>query len=276
MTNSHSIRQWLLPITLATSLTLHGQDADPAKGKQPPPSELIQKSWSLDHWVDKGERRNLAGKTSITLVLGKGIMDGNSGVNSYHGSYRATDDGTFGLGDWSTTLRGADPDSMVLEKTYMNLLARMTRFSVDKDSLTLSDGTADNQLHFRTQQQVPDKPLKGTKWILVNIEESDGTVTSISALIKGATMDLTITPDNLLRAYGIINGLASKVQLGPGQSFSLAGGDGVTEMGGPPAVMRLERRYFDALQRMTHFEINGSRLTLSDKAKTTSLHFEAK
>lgn len=102
-------------------------------------------SWRLTGWsassLDPAD-------FTITAQFADGKIGGKSAVNTYGGPYEAGEDGSFSVGDLaSTMMAGPEPD-MRAETIYLELLAEAKSYSVDGDTLTLSDAGGSESLIF--------------------------------------------------------------------------------------------------------------------------------
>ena len=100
-------------------------------------------SWRLTGWsassLDPAD-------FTITAQFADGKIGGTSAVNTYGGPYEAGEDGSFSVGDLaSTMMAGPEPD-MRAETIYLELLGAAKSYSVEGETLTLSDGNGNESL----------------------------------------------------------------------------------------------------------------------------------
>jgi len=76
---------------------------------------------------------------TITADFDESRISGTSAVNTYGGSYTATDDGAFSVGELQSTLMGGSDDAMRAESLYFDLLRQARKYVVSGATLTLKD-----------------------------------------------------------------------------------------------------------------------------------------
>ena len=198
-----------------------------------------------------------------------------TGCNRYSG--KATfRDGSVKIGAISVTEKAClDAAIMKQETSFLMLLGKVSKYELKGSDLMLSDGTTTNVLHFTPTTKPPVKSLTGTKWILDGFEESDGNSVSMTALVKGSSLELTFGKDGRLSGSGGINRYFGAYKADAGKGKLEIGGIGSTKMGGPPELMKQESKYFGQLQSAARFEIVGGRLILKDEKQEHALLFKA-
>lgn len=137
------IRLLLLVLPLAAAaLLLVGCGSGDDSGGAP---SLEGTSWRLTGWsassLDPAD-------FAITAQFDDGKIGGTSAVNTYGGPYEAGEDGSFSVGDLaSTMMAGPEPD-MRAETIYLQLLAEAKQYTVEGETLTLSDADGNASLIF--------------------------------------------------------------------------------------------------------------------------------
>ncbi len=102
-------------------------------------------SWHLTGWSVSSQD---PADFTITAQFADGKIGGKSAVNTYGGPYESGEDGSFSVGDLaSTMMAGPEPD-MQAETTYLELLGATTSYSVEGETLTLSDAEGNESLIF--------------------------------------------------------------------------------------------------------------------------------
>jgi heat shock protein HslJ len=118
-----------------------------------PPAELISGTWQLVSYNTGNELAGTGPLTTITLKFGEDQrIGGNAGCNEYSGEYR-TDGGLMEIRILSATEKYCSlPAGMMdMEQHYLLLLGNTTRYSIDRDELTLSYYDVTKLLVFRKQ-----------------------------------------------------------------------------------------------------------------------------
>ena len=86
--------------------------------------------------------------TQLTATFGTdGSIEGDSGCNSYHGSYTA-DGAALSIGPLATTRRACADDVMAQEQAFLTALQASTRYELVADRLTLRNDEGAIQVDF--------------------------------------------------------------------------------------------------------------------------------
>jgi heat shock protein HslJ len=75
----------------------------------------------------------------VTAVFAAGELSGSGGVNRFTATYETAADGTITISTPAATLMAGPPAAMEQEQAYFAALEKATGFSVDAESLTLTD-----------------------------------------------------------------------------------------------------------------------------------------
>lgn len=85
--------------------------------------------------------QGLLPETTITANFDGGSqINGNSGCNTYRGTYAATPDGRLSIGGLTTTNMACPPEVQQQEQRYLDLLGGATRYQLSGPTLTISGG----------------------------------------------------------------------------------------------------------------------------------------
>jgi heat shock protein HslJ len=114
-------------------------------GCSPREPSLEGTQWRLTGWTLSSLNPS---EFTITAAFGDGQISGNSGVNSYGGSYTAGAGGEFSVGQLASTLMAGDEAAMRAEAAYLELLGGARSFSVAEGTLTLYDEGGNESLIF--------------------------------------------------------------------------------------------------------------------------------
>lgn len=85
---------------------------------------------------------------TITARFADGQISGNSGVNSYSGTYQAGSGDAFSLGQIAVTEMGGPEPAMRAEAAYLTLLSQAKSFKLTGGRLTLYDQGRNESLLF--------------------------------------------------------------------------------------------------------------------------------
>lgn len=99
-------------------------------------------SWKLVGWSISSQNPS---DFTITADFDATRMSGKSAVNQYGGDYKAGADGKFELGPVAMTKMAGSEEEMRAEQNYHQLLSQAKKYSIEGETLTLSDEN-DNQL----------------------------------------------------------------------------------------------------------------------------------
>jgi len=119
----------------------------------PPPAELISGTWELVSYTTGNELADAGPLTTITLKFGEDKrIGGNAGCNDYTGEYK-TEGGLMTIKVHGATEKYCSLPAGVMdrEQQYLLLLGNTTRYSIDRDELTLSYYDVKKLLVFRKQ-----------------------------------------------------------------------------------------------------------------------------
>jgi heat shock protein HslJ len=111
------------------------------------PAPFAETSWYVYSLVDAtGKTHSPRGLTTLRLVFGRdGHLYGNAGCNNLYGSYRQSGENAIAISDLKTTrIYCGIGGVMELESAFLSVLPKITRYSVEGDTLRLTDteGTA--------------------------------------------------------------------------------------------------------------------------------------
>ena len=193
----------------------------------------------------------------VTAVFAAGELSGSGGVNRYTSSYETAADGTITISTPAATLMAGPPQAMEQEQAYFTALEKATGFSVDAESLTLTDDQGAVLAKFVARQPTA---LQGTTWealaynngkqALVGLEASS----SITAVFGD---DGSLTGDASVNRY--TTGYTTS-----GETMSIDAAIATTKMAGPEKLMRQEAAYLAALPQTATYSIEGDDLWLRD------------
>jgi heat shock protein HslJ len=222
--------------------------------------------WALVEYAGAdGTTRPVLSGTEVTATFQDGRLAGNAGCNSYGGTYSAAGS-ALSLSGVAATLRACvAPGMMEQEAAYLAALARVARFAVTPERLTLYDGDGATLLTYVPQAQTP---LEGTAWVAQAYNNGRGGVvsllagTTITARFEGGRAAGSAGCNSYSAAY-TLNGNA--IEIGPAAATRRA-------CVAPPGIMEQEAAYLAALATARTYRTEGNRLTLetADGARVAS------
>ena len=111
----------------------------------PDGSPLDGTQWKLTEWtlssLDPAD-------FTITLRFAEGQVSGNSGVNTYSGTYQAGPDDAFSVGQIAATEMAGPEPAIRAESAYLTLLGQAASFKLTSRRLTLYDQGGNESLLF--------------------------------------------------------------------------------------------------------------------------------
>ena len=188
-----------------------------------------------------------------TLKFENGRLNASVGLNQIFGDYKLNGK-TIALSPLASTRMAGPPALMNAETQYSKALQNVRTFEVSRDGQTLTLRGAQT-LTFARAGVVQTDSLAFTEW----------TATTAGVSMPKETM-LKFTDKNVSASVGLnqINGnyktAASKIDI-----TGLAS----TKMAGPPALMKAENDYVEALKGATDYEISPDGQTLTLRGKQT-------
>jgi heat shock protein HslJ len=201
--------------------------------------------------------------TQVRLSFTDGNLNAHGGCNMMGGAYRIEGD-RIRTTQMSMTEMACDPPRMQQDEWLGRFLSDVA-FTVEGDTLTLTDGTATLTL-LDEEVAIPDKPLDGTRWVL------DGLVTgdAVSSVPAGVTASMRIDGSRLELQAGCNQGGGS-VEIAP--DTVTFGPIALTKMACEGGAMSVENAVIGVMAGTVPYTIDGDTLTLG--ADATRLVFRA-
>jgi len=137
------------------------------EGFIPGSSPLAGTQWRLSDWSDGSLDPS---QFTITAYFDEATIFGTSAINSYNGSYIATANHRFSVGNLQMTLMGGSEEAMQIETTYFQLLQEARQYTLNQTTLTLFDSFGKEFLVF--SKMVPLVDLATVEEIDILIAES--------------------------------------------------------------------------------------------------------
>lgn len=133
--------RWIITLVIACAAAAGcegGRDA--ASG-----GNLAGTRWKLAAWP---AGQPVQPQITITADFSESQISGTSAVNSYGGTYTATANGRFSVGQLQSTLMGGPEEAMRAEARYLELLQQARKYAVTGATLRLRDGSDQDILVF--------------------------------------------------------------------------------------------------------------------------------
>ena len=235
--------------------------------------------WMLSKMIVAGQERNLSldkdtlelmPDSEATLSFIPKQLHGDTGCNSFSGSYEVKSDGTFQWQGGSVTEMPCPGKLEQQEADFLKLLSLANHWQVKNKVMILSDGTAANQLQF-IPYNPPSLPLEGTDWKLTDFTQSDSQTDSSESVLTEHPIDLKFRAEQASGFSGC-NTFRSKVTLQTGNNITIQIPT-VTEKDCQEESGEQEEKFLRLLPQMTRYTIREHILSLSNKQGTLGLQF---
>lgn len=227
--------------------------------------------WSLQTYVNQaGEQVPVLPGSEITLKFEEGKLGGNSGCNSYFGSYQVSGDQVTVSEIGSTMMFCSEPEGVMdQEAAYLAALGKAAGYQVSAGRLIISDAAGKEILVFAPLESAS---LVGTNWSVLNY--NNGKDALVSALLDSQITALfgedgTMSGNSSCNTYsGPYKVDGQSIQIGPLASTMMACAQ-------PEGLMEQEAAYLAALGKATNYKIEGDQLTLMDDAGQKLVVYQA-
>ena len=169
-----------------------------ACGTEPPLAEPIDLtgSWQLTSGSHRGESLEPISTHPVTIEFTADRIGGTAACNSYGGTFDAST-GSVTISELSITEMACDPpETMELERAYVDALLAVNEAVIEGTTLTLSG--PETTLEFEELPPVPTADLLGTVWVLDGLVSGDS-VSSVAG--DRATLEL-VSDGSLLGSTG--------------------------------------------------------------------------
>ncbi len=110
--------------------------------------------WVLESYYSNGELKSAPQGSSVDALFERGKVSGNSGVNTYSGSYKASGS-SLTVGRIATTLMAGPQELMELERAYVADLEKARSYTAGGETLTLFDNDGNELLAYSRGKAAP-------------------------------------------------------------------------------------------------------------------------
>ncbi len=239
-------------------------DSTDTDGGSDPFGSGIDGGWTLVTLVEGGDMVvPMPDDATIDLDVNGSELGGTAACNSFGGTILVLDDGSVTVSELFSTEMACDPpELMELEARYLAALGAATSWALQDGQLTLTGPSA--KLVYESTP-VPDAvELTETVWQLDTFYDGSGPDGSATNQMGMEDVLLTVFDDaaRVESPCGVIGGSAEYEPGGSG-TFALALEPDEIDDDCPAEDRDLARDVLDRLDRVTAYEIEESRLTLS-------------
>lgn len=255
-----------IALMFVATLLLACSPKGPVEAPESAEAIAVGGDWQL---VDLNGASLLAG-TEISLSIAGTDLGGSGGCNGIGGD-ASWDDGTVSFGElMMTTMACMEPGGVLgQESTYFALLNGMTTYTLAGSTLTLSNAQGETLVYERIiKEPIVDRPLEGVRWNAHTFLEGE----LASSLYAGTQITL-IFEGGKLTGNGGCNALFGAYEAADG-TLTITG-VGNTEMACEDGIMEQEMKLTQRLTQITHFHIEGNRLTLTTNDPSVGMELDA-
>jgi heat shock protein HslJ len=232
-------------------------------------TSLEDRLWTATQ-IDGVEEVLPADEFASTAKFVDGTVAGSGGVNSYSGSYVASDDGTLEIQRPVSTLMAGPPAANDQETAFFAALIAAETFAVDGETLKLF-GPQDKLLV--TFGYTPPTELTGTTWSAQAYNNGRG---ALQSLVADSEITAVFGDDESLTGGASVNTYSTTYVAETDGSMTISAQITVTEMAGPEELMEQEQAYLAALPRTATYSIEGDDLWLRDAEGAAIAHYVAR
>lgn len=204
----------------------------------------------------------------VTAVFVAGEMSGSGGVNRYSATYETAADGAITISQAAATLMAGPPAAMEQEQAYFAALEKATGFSVDAESLTLTDDQGAVLAKFVARNPTA---LQGTTWEALAYNNGKQALVSLEA---ASSITAVFGDDGSLTGSASVNRYTTGYTTS-GETMSIDAAIATTKMAGPEELLRQEAAYLAALPQTATYSIEGDDLWLRDADGAALAHYLA-
>ena len=172
----------LLLLTAATATLIAACSSAAAPPSSGAPAQTLDGRTFLSTDI---QGMTLAPDTRVTLTFDGGSLQASGGCNSMGGTYTIDGDRLTTSQMFMTEM--ACPEPRMQQDTWLAGFLTDVSFSLDGDTLTLTDGTVTLTL-LDQEVATPDQPIEGTLWVVDGIVTGD----AVSSVPQGVVASLRI------------------------------------------------------------------------------------
>jgi heat shock protein HslJ len=268
---------YLAALPLATTYSISGDvlELRSAEGSlqasyvAQPPSALSDNSWLVTAYNNGNQAVvGVISGTRLTAVFhADGTISGNSGCNSFSGTY-TTDGSNITIGPLATTMMACEEVVMQQETAYLAALQSAATYQVMGDTMQLR--TADDALAAMFAAEAASG-LAGSSWDVISYNNGNQAVVS---LMLGTEITAQFGEDGTLSGFSGCNNYSTTYQV-DGENITI-GAVAATQMfcESPEGVMEQEAQYLAALATAATYRIDGPRMEMRDAEGALVANFQ--
>ena len=208
--------------------------------------------------TENGEPKQLVAGTRITLnFFADGHRLGAQAGCNHMGGPASFEGGRLVVNDMATTEMGCDPPRHAQDEWLARFLTSKPTWDRSGSTLTLDNGTVRIVLEDREVAD-PDRPLRGTKWVVDTIVDGD----AASSVPAGVEAYLTFEDDKRFRGNTGCNGMGGNSVVNEAKSTITFSEVITTKMACDDDRMRVERAVLATLDGDVAYQIDADVLRL--------------
>jgi heat shock protein HslJ len=208
--------------------------------------------------TENGQPKQLVAGTRITLnFFADGHRLGAQAGCNHMGGPASFEGGRLVVNDMATTEMGCDPPRHAQDEWLARFLTSKPTWDRSGSTLTLDNGTVRIVLEDREVAD-PDRPLRGTKWVVDTIVDGD----AASSVPAGVEAFVTFEDDKRFRGNTGCNGMGGNSVVNEAKSTITFSEVITTKMACDDDRMRVERAVLDTLDGDVAYQIDADVLRL--------------
>jgi heat shock protein HslJ len=234
-------------------------------------------TWYLTSYEDGNSSISVLPQTVITAFFdGHGTLSGSAGCNRYTAPYSGSENSLMVSSPASTKMNCVSPAGiMSQEAMYLSKVEEIRQYSVEDNTLILSDAEGKTLLHYTlvsTGTPVP-APLTGTTWYARLFGDTAGQAMSPGGL---TTIKLFLSEDGKVYGNAGCNDYVGPYQVTGENSINIGNLQKTKIYCGIGGVMELESAYVSILKNVSSYSVSGDTLLLSDADGIMNIEFDTK
>jgi heat shock protein HslJ len=227
--------------------------------------------WKLESYANSdGEVVSVLPGTETTIEFRAGQLGGNTGCNSYFGSYEV-DGNSLNIGGTGMTEMycGAPEGVMEQEGAYLAALQSAASYQIMNDQLQISNADGETVLAYTVLEPTP---LTGNYWQLLGYNNGRG---GFSSVLAGTEITAIFSDDGKLAGSAGCNNYTAGYKV-DGDHMSI-GPVAATRMmcAEPEGIMDQESAYLAALETAATYQIQNGRMEMRTADGALAATFEA-
>jgi heat shock protein HslJ len=211
--------------------------------------------WMLESYSSGGGMETVPQASTADVLFERGKVSGNSGVNTFSGSYQVSGS-SLTVSKLASTMMAGPQDLMKLEQAYLADLQKVASYTAGATDLTLYD--RDGKL-LLTYSKGKTTKLTGATWGVINYYNGRDAVTGV---INGTKLTALFDANGTVSGSAGLNDYSATYKT-DGENISIGSPTVKTDIvDANPAISQQQTDYLAALQLAATYKISGDSLKL--------------